>query len=622
MAALLVCGALLVMFAALGWLAVRGKAPTADEPLHALGAWLAVHQGDHRLNFEDPALWHMLVSLPNGPHALATDLTTPSRRGVIGDHPGKPSLIVDLLYRTPGNDAHRLIARSRAAMLFIGIALGALLACWSCRVGGVACAVAATLLFVLDPTVLGHAALIKNDLAMSLVLLAVACAVWRSGMRLTLLNAAAVCIFCGVAVTTKFSGLLVGPVVAVLLTGRALWPGPWVVLGRTLNHRALKLTASMALCVAAACVTPICMWTAYGWRFTPTPDPSISFDFDPLVTKGLMKRFIAQGPLDATPGEIRRTKPEQTQGMVADPLTRSVLWANERRLLPQAWLYGLLYTHQSAFLRQNYLLGEYSLAGWWYYFPAAMLVKSPLATLLASALAAALGIVALRTQTLSPQRTWLAACLVVPPAIYMAAAMASSMNIGIRHILPVYPFMFMGIGLSAAWLWARARRLAMGLGLVLALGLAAEALAAFPNYIAFFNTAARPNRLYLLGDSNLDWAQDLTLLADWHRRHPDVELYVSFFTPIPPSAYGLSDYHNVLLANPWGPPPEQVSAGPGRVLAISATNLQGIYAPDRELRDGLRRVRELLDPIEVLGGTVYLYDLNTPAAHRLFGASP
>jgi 4-amino-4-deoxy-L-arabinose transferase-like glycosyltransferase len=521
-------------------------------------------------------------------------------------------------------------------MLAAAIGLGLLLARWSWQVGGPAAAVTATVLYALNPMILGHAPLVKNDISMALVLLAVAYCVWRMGRRLHVAEALALGLLCGIAATTKYSGVIAGPIAAGLLGLRAMLPQAWTIFGRQVGRRWARLLIVGVLAIGSAALTWAVIWTVYGFRYAPTPDGTVAFDPQPLVTKGLMKRFLAErGPADATLEEAMQLRPEDVADQSPGAVTRALLWTYDRRLLPQAWLYGLLFTHQSAVVRQNYLFGEYSLRGWWYYFPVAMLAKTPLATLAAAATAAGIALLARRRTATAGGGgggraggggggVWLAACLAVPPGVYMLLAMASSLNIGLRHVLPVFPFAFLGIGVAASWFWARSRRLAGGLGIVLALGLAAETLAAYPNYIAFFNAASGGPRggLQLLGDSNLDWGQDLKLLAEWHRRHPERELYASFFTSVDPAAYGLSDYRNTLMADAYGAPMAQVQPGPGRVLAISATNLQASYAPDRALREAMRQIREQLEPIEVLGGTVYLYDLDTPRAHRLFGSPP
>jgi hypothetical protein len=309
-------------------------------------------------------------------------------------------------------------------------------------------------------------------------------------------------------------------------------------------------------------------------------------------------------------------------------IPRAVLLMQQGRLLPQAWLYGLLYTHETALSRSSFLLDELNVTGSWRYFPLAMAFKSPLALLAAAAGALAIAAAALAKRGAGApggtaarfEERWAAICLMVPAGVYLLVALGANINIGLRHVLPVYPFVYIGIGLAAARAWRGSRGVAMVLGVVLGLGLVAETALAHPNYLAFFNALAGGPRggLRLLGDSNLDWGQDLKLLAEWKQRHPDVELYLSYFGSVDPTQFGV-DQHPTLLAARWGGAAEQLRTGPGRVLAVSATNLQTIYAQNESQRQILQLIRDTFRPMEVLGGTIYLYDLNTMAAYAVFG---
>ena len=204
---------------------------------------------------------------------------------------------------------------------------------------------------------------------------------------------------------------------------------------------------------------------------------------------------------------------------------------------------------------------------------------------------------------------WAWLCLLVPLGIYGLSALSTNVNLGLRHVLPLYPFLYILIGVGFARMLAEHRRNAAILAAVLAVGLAAETLAAYPNYVAFFNVAAGGSRggLRLLSDSNLDWGQDLRLLADWQRRpeHRDRPLYLCYFGTADPAYYGIERRE---LPGGWpfrtperGPPPVRC------YLAVSATNLQGTYvsSPWREFYAFLR---ETQTPREVLGGTIYIYD--------------
>src|SRR5262249_23366272 len=90
---------------------------------------------------------------------------------------------------------------------------------------------------------------------------------------------------------------------------------------------------------------------------------------------------------------------------------------------------------------QSYLLGKTSTTGWWYYFPVAALVKTPTATLLLFAISLLGGI--FRRRSLA----WRALpfecyALAMPAVVFIAVSMASSVDIGLRHILPVYPLLY------------------------------------------------------------------------------------------------------------------------------------------------------------------------------------
>src|SRR5439155_14313412 len=72
---------------------------------------------------------------------------------------------------------------------------------------------------------------------------------------------------------------------------------------------------------------------------------------------------------------------EEVRAWQPNIVVRAILFADDHKLLPASWLHGLLFTRASILLRRTFLCGQYSITGWWYYFPLAMLFKTPLATL-------------------------------------------------------------------------------------------------------------------------------------------------------------------------------------------------------------------------------------------------
>jgi hypothetical protein len=485
-------------------------------------------------------------------------------------------------------------------MLIVGVGLGVAIAWWSWRLGGTVGAIVATAAFALDPNFLAHSALVKNDVSLTLVMLLLTIAVWRAGKRLTIWNGLAICVLCGAGLSIKFSALLLGPMVLILLLIRAQMRQPWAVLGRELHARGKKSLAALAVCVAAALVSYVSIWAVYGFRFRPTPDPNVV-----LSTRNILE-YLATNELTAEHPDRALTK-EDFQRWRPGAFSRAALFLEANRLLPQAWLNGLLYTQQSAVIRKTFLLGSVSFHGKWYYFPFAMVVKSPLALIAAAVCAIAIGVSAWRRDraTILREHGWTIAAFIVPAAVFMLASMGSNLNIGLRHVLPVYPFIFIAIGAAAAYAWRMRPKVVKIAGAILITLLGAETLAAFPDYVAFFNAAAGGSRggIRLLGDSNLDWGQDLKLLAQWQEEHPDQTLYLCYFGLADPAYYGVT-YHNLPGGYQFGPPYEP-PRGDG-VVAISATHLQGIYQED-DKRFLYTTIRDRLQPFDVLGGTIYLY---------------
>jgi hypothetical protein len=290
----------------------------------------------------------------------------------------------------------------------------------------------------------------------------------------------------------------------------------------------------------------------------------------------------------------------------------------DRKLAPEAWLHGLIFVQARSYIRGSYLDGDTSVVGFTSYFPKAMAYKTALSTIAGCAGAVAMGAIAIvawtrtkrrvdmATEVTKPNALWLLACLGIPALIYMWMSMASNLNIGLRHVLPVYPWIYVGVAVAAAAAWRRWMKPAAVVAGLLAVGLAVESFAIAPDYLTFFNVAAGGQRggLDRLGDSNLDWGQDLPAVVEWQQRNPDVPLYFSYFGMVDPAFYKIR-YLN--MPGGYQLNPQAFEPPPGSVIAVSATNLQCMYVPT-PLLPMYQRLREM-EPAEVLHGTIYIYDL-------------
>ncbi len=616
------CAAAILLFMIASYGAALTKSATYDEPLHAVAGFVHRTMGDFRMNSEDPALFGYWGSLPHSRSSLKIVTGDVYWNRMVEDVAGNETDFVwKTLYDTPGNDGDGFVQRSRFMFVLVGGALGAVIACWSWQLGGAWAAVIATLLFAMDPNFLAHAPLVKNDVMLSLLTVALAMGLWRFGRRGTWWSLAAVAVTVAAALNVKFSAVLFGPIMLLALLIRALLPQEWHVVGRPLAVRWKRLLVAPAVCLVVALVSYVAIWGCYRFRFTPTQDPNVLLDTPGIVELVRVNRTTAailRGERGAQQ-DFSSHDELQAPGKLADLIVHAI----DRRLLPQAWLHGLLRTHAMTLIRTSYLLGEVRVTGWWYYFPCAMLMKTPTATLAAMVVSLA-GIIlasmprgrgpsvrsAHAVETGSGCDPWSVACLALPVAIYLSGAMSASINLGLRHVLPVYPFLFVALGVALARILAwRSRMGAIVVGAIV-LGLFLESAAAYPNCLAFFNAPSGGWRggLKLLGDSNLDWGQDLKLLARWQRDHHDKRLFLAYFGSADPSTYGVEATHVEAALGGWPYATATEAPRPPCYLAVSATTLQGIYVDDPEAKAFYQHLQERV-PIAVLGGSIYVYDL-------------
>jgi len=247
----------------------------------------------------------------------------------------------------------------------------------------------------------------------------------------------------------------------------------------------------------------------------------------------------------------------------------------------------------------TFLFGSYSMTGWWYYFPVAFLAKTPLPAI---ALMVAAGVYVIR------KRTWRKSLpLLIPVAIYFAVSMAGALNIGYRHLLPALVLLTIFASQLAEYRWESKPRLAWGAATVI-LWLVVSVGATFPDHLAYFSEIVGGTRYgyKTLGDSNLDWGQDLIGLKEYMQREGVSSVKLSYFGSVEPEVYGIE--YEPLPAYPlhrWSKdyiPVQLLEPEPG-VYAISVTNLQGIFFRHHELYAWFRERR----PDAVIGHSIFVY---------------
>jgi len=529
---------------------------TFDEPGHLAAGYAALANSDYRLDIEHPPLVRMWAALPllgssvNAAALDAVDRQTPEAVA----YGGPFELGHQFLYRD--NDADRLLYRARFMIVLLGIALGVAVFFWTLEWLGWRAALAALVLYATEPNLAAHAELVTTDFGVTCFLFASVYFLWRACRRWTLIDATTAVTFGVLAMLSKFSGLAVLPVFAVVLTIAAI-------------RRRVRIRQASAVWLSLCMVGAAGAWAIYGFRYEPSPNPDWRF--------ALHAGSAAQAAVPATASLARQIDSD--------------------RLLPNALTEGFVHNQGLGTGRPAYLLGDYSTFGWWRYFPIAIALKTPTVLLLLVVAAVLTG--AGRRALLRDADGMF---VTVPIVLFLAIAMAAAVNICLRHVLPIYPFMILiGAAGARALFTARPERYAMVLGTV-AFAAVIEAAWAYPDPLTFFNAfAGGPrNGFHSLADSNVDWGQALKPLSVWMKEHNVHRINLAYFGTADPRYYGM-DVHYL-----WGTIAPDVSPahqGPPELpgyVAVSATLLDGVPL-DEGMREFYRPLRDRLPAADIDG---------------------
>ena len=258
---------------------------------------------------------------------------------------------------------------------------------------------------------------------------------------------------------------------------------------------------------------------------------------------------------------------------------------------------GLRYRmEQQAYGQGVFLMGMYSNHGWWYFYPLTLLMKTPLPLLLLFPLS-------VYYLVREKDNGFLILLFLLAPMIAIVGAfMFSGYSVALRYLLPVYPFMFVAAGVLSRQV-VKLRYLLC----IAACWYVTTSLLVAPHYLAYFNEAVGgPGNGYkYLVDSNLDWGQDLKGLKNYMDAHGIDKISLSYFGADSPQRYGINyDWlPSHYLYNPT--PDKSADIGRNRYVAVSATNLQGVYLDKRN------SYKSLLDykPVAKIGYSIFVYDL-------------
>ena len=251
----------------------------------------------------------------------------------------------------------------------------------------------------------------------------------------------------------------------------------------------------------------------------------------------------------------------------------------------------------------TFLLGSYHENGSLLYFPILILSKTPVALLGICILAPLLP--DSRRSITSVGRLWVA------PLLYLSVAILSHVNLGFRHLTPIFPFLWLFCALALRPLTTQLDGGRWKAGLLLAV-LALESVLAHPHYLPFTNSAfgGQEAAHTVAVDSASDWGQDLPALKNYLNAHPPKKgpIHLSYFGTGDPRKFGISFVWRSCGPLGFQKPRLNESApsdAPAEVLAISATCLRGVTGGDSQ--DNSYAWLRSREPETILGGSILVF---------------
>ena len=583
----IIATSLLIIIFCLAFFSMQGISATMDELAHIPAGYSYLTHKDYRINPEHPPLAKDLSAIPllflhlNFPENHPSWTTGVNNQWWLGNQ---------FLYHS-GNNPDQIIFWARIPMILLLVFLGWFLFYWAKKEFGNKAALLTLTFFSFSPTFLAHGRLVTTDIAAALGVVIATCFWLKFLKQPTRKNIVFAGLIFGIAMLLKFSMALLIPFFAIITLAYA-----WF---KTSSLKQILKYIGLALLVGTIGMVFI-VWPIYQLHILNYPAAKQLSD----------TRYILQSsPLNS--------------------LKNLCIWmAGTPVLRPFAhFLLGLLMaTQRTAFGNTVYFMGMVSASGWWYYFPIVYLLKVPLSFHILTLITILILLFIIKKPFwVKPRkriRVWILNhftefSMLVFLGIYWSVSMSGNLNIGIRHILPTFPFMYMLVSAGIAnWTeridnLPKTKRIVNLLLPFLILWYIGSSLAGFPYYLSYFNElAGGPKNGYkYVVDSNYDWGQDLRRLANFVKDPPAKQkikkIYVDYFGGGDPKYYLGEKYI------PYNP--VQTPERPKGWFAVSATLLEGgsgNAVPGFDQPTGYYKWLNQYHPVARAGNSIFIYYIN------------
>jgi len=484
---------------------------TFDEVAHIGAGYTYLKYQDGRLNPEHPPLLKSLAALPLLFLNLKENIPAQSFWTIENVNDRQWAAGNYLLYEA-GNDADQILFWSRLPMILLTILFGWILFLWVKKRYGAGVGLLTLFFFAVSPTFLAHGRYVTTDVGAAFGFFLGIIFFLRFLEKQDLKSAIRLGVILGIALLIKFSLVLLLPIYLIILI---------------FKNGNFLLVCLVALVIIYIAYIPMI------WQY-------------PRAQQINDARYLLAG-------------------YKYQPLAQLDFWLAEHPLTRPLGLYlqgFLMVAQRTAGGNTAYFMGEISSKGWWSYFPVLALTKEQLGFYVLALFAL---FTALKNRTKLDFNSLVAIIFIF---FYWISSILNPLNIGVRHILPTFPFLYF---LVAKIIMEPIPKAKIASSLIL-FWMILEVFFAFPHYLSYYNAlgGGLNNGYKIATDSNYDWGQDLKRLKKWADENKINKIYLDYFGGGSPKYY-LGEKYEGWWSSTNAPPS-------GSYFAVSLNSLTGNQA--------------------------------------------
>lgn len=565
---------------------MKNDSLTMDELAHLPAGYSYLTQKDMRLNPEHPPLVKDFsavpllffggVNFPSDSVAWKTDVN------------GQWNFGNQFLFKY-GNPAFDMIFWARIPMILLLLVAGFYIFKWTRELFGNKAGLLALFIFSFCPTFLAHGRLVTTDVGAAVGVLIASYYYFKFLKDSTRKNLIIAGVALGIAELLKFSLILLPPFFGIALL---IWCFAKSKSIRDFFKNLAKYVGTTVLIGIIGLAVIYSVYLYHVWNYPVEKQVSDST----FILASFNNRLVADSVIY----------------MAGNPVLRP---------LAQYGLGILMIFQRASGGNTGYFMGEISAAGWKDYFPTVYFMKETLPFQIMGIIGMLFSLLYFRRASwqnpINTALKWIRfhfieLSMMIFVGIYWYTSLSSNLNIGVRHLLPIFPFtIILTAGGVYGWMKVGSpnyKKVKLATLIVLLLWQAETVMAVYPHFLSYFNEAVGgPSRGYkYVTDSNLDWGQELSRLNDWLNKNNIDKIYVDYF--------GGSDTNYYLRTKflPWTGSQTKEDMTESRYLAVSATFLQsgrGRPAPGFDQPTGFYNWLNAYTPVTVIGNSIFVYEI-------------